>query len=259
VQGEVNALRLAFNTSPEDAVAVGSAIEGLLRAPVRFSQSIIGGSGGTAMEDEGRELCRSDGVVLQRFPFANGGRDASLDELDAFLHPDAGSLWAFMEKVRGAGLTPSREFQGLVDRARAASRALYALDAASPRLRFRFRGQPTDQVPTISLNVDGNAESYSRNATPWGNFTWNAANAQEVRMRVQVGERPDSLIFRGTWALFKFFNQADWQASGDSWRLSWRLEGTGATVQADLDLAGAQPVLRRGFFDGLSCPARFVR
>jgi type VI protein secretion system component VasK len=114
-------------------------------------------------------------------------------------------------------------------------------------------------VPAITLNVDGDEEGYRRNDTRWGNFTWEGATAEEVVLSVQVGERADSLSYRGTWALFKFFHQATWQASGDTWRLSWTLDDTGADVQADLDLAGEEPILRRGFFDGFSCPRRFVR
>jgi type VI protein secretion system component VasK len=212
-----------------------------------------------AMESRGAQFCRSSGGVLELFPFRTGGRDASLADVNALLHPESGALWGLAAEVRDEGLTPSPEFQSLINRARTVSNILYGHGGEDPRLRFRLRGQPSDQVPTITLNVDGDEEGYRRNDTRWGNFTWEGATAEEVVLSVQVGERADSLSYRGTWALFKFFHQATWQASGDTWRLSWTLDDTGANVQADLDLAGEEPILRRGFFDGFSCPRRFVR
>jgi type VI secretion system protein ImpL len=257
--GEIDALRLSFNTAPDEAQQVGSSIEGLMRAPIRYSRTAIGRSGVAAMDDRGQEFCRSVGVVLQRFPFSVGGSDANLGAVNDLLHPDQGALWPLVEEIRGEGLTLSPEFESFIRRARAISDAFYGHGGEDPRLRFRLRGQPSDEVPEITLNVDGDEEGYRRNDTRWGNFTWEATTAQELNLRARVGEQSDSLNYRGTWALFKFFHQATWQSTGNTWRLSWTLDDTGANVQADLDLAGGDPILRRGFFDGFACPARFVR
>lgn len=257
--GEIDALRLSFNTAPETAVQVGSSIESLLRAPILHARSAIGRSDVAAMDSRGAQFCRTSGVVLERFPFRAGGRDASVAEVNDLLHPQDGALWALADEIRGEGLTPSSALQSFITRSRTLSELLYGHGGDDPRIRFRLRGQPSDQVPTITLNVDGDEEGYRRNDTRWGNFTWEGGTAEEVLLRVQVGEQTDSLSYRGTWALFKFFHQANWQAAGNTWRLSWTLDDTGANVQADLDLAGADPILRRGFFDGLSCPRRFVR
>jgi type VI secretion system protein ImpL len=257
--GQIDAIRLSFNTAPETAVAVGSAVESLLRAPIQYARSAIGRSDLAAMDGQGQQMCRSFGAVLQRFPFQAGGRDADLGAVNDLLHPEGGALWALAEEIRTNGLRASAEFQSFADRARSVADLLYGHGGEDPRLRFRLRGQPSDQVPAITLNVDGDEEGYRRNDTRWGNFTWEGATAEEVVLRAQVGDRTDSLSYRGTWALFKFFHQATWQPTGGTWRVSWTLDDTGATVQADLDLAGAEPILRRGFFDGLSCPRRFVR
>jgi type VI secretion system protein ImpL len=257
--GEIDAIRLSFNTDPETAVAVGSSVESLLRAPVLYARSAIGRSDVAAMDSRGQQICRTAGAVLQRFPFQAGARDAGLAEVNEFLHPESGALWGLVDEVRSEGLTFSPEFQSFVNRARVISDVLYGHDGEDPRLRFRLRGQPSDQVPAITVNIDGDEESFGRNDTRWGNFTWDGGTAEEVLMRVQVGDRADSLSYRGTWALFKFFHQATWQSNGNTWRLSWTMDDTGANVQADLDLAGADPILRRGFFDGFSCPRRFVR
>jgi type VI protein secretion system component VasK len=211
------------------------------------------------MDSRGRQFCRTTGEVLQRFPFQTGGRDADLEAVNELLHPESGALWGLEAEIQDAGLEPSANLRSLLSRARTVANILYGHGGENPRLRFRLRGQPSDQVPSIILNVDGDEEGYRRTDIRWGNFTWEAATAEEVILRARVGERTDSLSHRGTWALFKFFHQARWQSTGDTWRLSWTLDDTGATVQADLDLLGAQPILRRGFFDGFSCPRRFVR
>ena len=257
--GQIDALRLSFNTAPDAALQVGSSIESLLRAPITYARSAIGRSDVTAMDGRGQQFCRTAGGVLQRFPFTSGGRDASLAEVNDLLYPESGALWGLVAEVRDAGLTPSPEFQSFINRARTVSDLLYGHGGENPRLRFRLRGQPSDQVPAITLNVDGDEEGYRRSDTRWGNFTWEGATAEEVVLRVRVGEQTDSLSYRGTWALFKFFLQATWQSSGATWRLSWTMDDTGANVQADLDLAGEEPILRRGYFDGFSCPRRFVR
>lgn len=257
--GEIDALRLSFNTSPETALAVGTSVETLLRAPIRYARTAIGRSDAAAMAGRGQQFCNTVGSVLQRFPFQTQGRDADLAEVHDLLHPENGALWAFQAEVRDAGLTPSSEFQRFLDRARVVSNAFYGHGGPDPRLRFRLRGQPTDQVPAITLNVDGDEESFGRNDTRWGNFTWEATNAEEVTLRVQVEGQTETLVHRGTWAIFKFFHQASWQASGNTWRLSWTLDDSQARVQADLDLGGIDPLLRRGSFDGFTCPRSFVR
>jgi hypothetical protein len=257
--GEIDAIRLSFNTAPETALEVGSSVESLLRAPVLYARSAIGRSDVAAMDSRGQQFCRTSGGVLQQFPFRMGGRDANVAEVNDLLHPESGALWALADEVRNAGLTPAPEFQTFVNRAREIADILYGQGGEDPRLRFRLRGQPSDEVPTITLNVDGDEEGYRRNDTGWGNFTWEGATAEEVVLRVQAGERADSLSYRGTWALFKFFHQATWQGNGNTWRLSWTMDDTGANVQADLDLLGEAPILRRGYFDGFSCPRRFVR
>jgi len=257
--GEIDAIRLSFNTAPETAVQVGSSVESLLRAPILYARSAIGRSDVAAMDSRGAQFCRTSGAVLQRFPFQTGGRDAGLTDVNDLLNPEAGALWVLADEIRSEGLTSSAELQSFINRARVISDLMYGHGGEDPRLRFRLRGQPSDQVPAITLNLDGDEEAFSRNDTRWGNFTWDGATAEEVVLRAQVGERADSLSYRGTWALFKFFHQATWQATGSTWRLSWTLDDTGATVQADLDLAGADPIFRRGFFDGFSCPRRFVR
>lgn len=257
--GEIDALRLSFNTTPESALQVGSSIEALMRAPIRYARSAIGRSDVAAMDSRGAQFCRTAGAVLQRFPFQTGGRDANLAEVNDLLHPQDGALWALADEIQGEGLTPSSAFSSFISRARSLSDLLYGHGGDDPRVRFRLRGQPSDQVPTITLNVDGDEEGYRRNDTRWGNFTWEGGTAEEVLLQVQVGEQSDSLSYRGTWALFKFFHQASWQSAGNTWRLSWTMDDTGANVQADLDLAGADPILRRGYFDGFSCPRRFVR
>ena len=259
VSGEVDGLRLGFNTAPETAVEVGSSVESLLRAPVRYARAAIGRSDVAAMDSRGRQFCRTTGEVLQRFPFQTGGRDADLEAVNELLHPESGALWGLEAEIQDAGLDPSADLRSLLSQARTVADILYGHGGENPRLRFRLRGQPSDQVPSITLNVDGDEEGYRRTDIRWGNFTWEAATAEEVVLRARVGERTDSLSHRGTWALFKFFHQARWQSTGDTWRLSWTLDDTGATVQADLDLLGAQPILRRGFFDDFSCPRRFVR
>jgi len=260
--GAIDALRLSFNTSPNAAQEVGSSVERLLRDPVRFAQSAIGRSDATAMNSRGQVFCRNVGNVLQQFPFQLQGQDARLGAVNDLLQPDGGALSTFVGSVQEAGLTPSPEFQRFIDRAGVVSNAFYGHGGANPRLRFRFRGQPTDQVPAIALNVDGDEESFGRNDTRWGNFTWEGGSASEVVLRVEVGGRSEDLVYRGTWALFQFFHQASWQPSGNTWRLSWTLDDLGVDVQADLelvDLAGLDPILRRDFFDGFSCPRSFVR
>lgn len=257
--GEIDAIRLGFNTSPETALEVGSSVESLLRAPVQYARSAIGRSDVAAMDERGQQFCRSVGSVLQQYPFQIQGRDAALADVNDLLQPDGGALWEFLDEVRAAGLTPSSAFETLLARGRALSDALYGHGGPDPRLRFRLRGQPTDQVPAIALNIDGDEEAFGRNDTRWGNFTWESSTAGEVVLRAEVGGQSETLVYRGTWALFKFFQQASWQPSGSTWRLSWTLDDSGATVQADLDLAGGEPILRRDFFNGFSCPRSFVR
>ena len=70
--------------------------------------------------------------------------------------------------------------------------------------------------------------------------------------------------------MFHFFNRAElWQPNGTKYGLEWtiRIGSTPATlpngkpliVRFDLDMGGALPILKPGFFSGITCTADVAR
>jgi len=75
-----------------------------------------------------------------------------------------------------------------------------------------------------------------------------------------VRGRDVQLAHRGTWALFRLFQQGEWRSGGTTSVVRWQLDvqGEAVTLEAEVVLAGAQ-VFQPGFFSGLGCVSRVAR
>lgn len=254
--GTVGELSQSFRSAPPAAVQVGAAVQSLLRSPIQYARTTIQGSDVNAMNARGQAFCRNEGQILSRFPFQIGGQEAEIGNLAGMLQ----GLSDLATEIEQNGQTPSAELRRLLAKAEQVSSDLLAGGGSEPRIQFLLQGQPTEQVPVITLEVDGQVRSFRRNDRPQQGFTWVGARAEVAALRIETPQQTDSLVFRGTWGVFRLFHQADWQPRPDgTWRVSWTMENTGARVQADLNLGSAGPLMRRGYFDDFSCPRVWVR
>jgi type VI protein secretion system component VasK len=142
---------------------------------------------------------------------------------------------------------------------------MYRPDGSGPSLMITMRPILSDEVPSVVVNLDGQAARFNRSSVAAKRLTWNGAEAQLAILSAQLGGRErEILTFPGTWAVFRLFQLADWMPGEGSYSVRWRLPGvtaTGAPLAAvfDVTLGGAKPVLRRDFFSGVGCSGRIVR
>lgn len=254
--GTVGVLSQGFMTAPPEAVLVGTAIQSLLRAPITSARTSIEGSDVNAMNAKGREFCRNEGQLLGQFPFAIAGQEAQVGDL-------AGMLLALSDlatEIRESGQTQTSELRNLLVKANQVSNDLLAGGTSEPRIQFLVQGQPTEEVPVITVEVDGQVRSFRRNDRVQQGLTWVGTRAEVAALRIETPQQADSLVFRGPWGLFRLFHQADWQSRpGGTWRVSWTMENTGARVGVDLNLGQSGPLMQRGYFDDFTCPSTWVR
>jgi type VI protein secretion system component VasK len=108
--------------------------------------------------------------------------------------------------------------------------------------------------------VDGYTGRWTRTATAQRPFSWVGPRANDAQLVVQVRGREVRLAHRGTWALFRLFQQGQLRTEGTSAVVRWQLDAQGeqVTLEAELALAGPQ-VFAREFFAGVGCVSRVAR
>ncbi len=270
----VRQLALAFPPEGE-AGTVSTAVQRLMEAPITRIEGMVGRLPTTAINSRGAAFCGPFRQLTSKYPFSpNASAEAPYDEVAGLLQPGTGRLWAFYDEYLqgslalqgsryaprvGASMPLTREFVDFFNQAAAISRALWpAGDTA--RVDFVFKPQLSDAVPMATLSVDGYTGRWTRTVTAQRPFSWVGPRANDVQLTAQVRGREVTLRYRGTWGLFKLFQQAEWRSSGAGGVARWQLDAQGepVTLEAEVVLAGA-PVLQRGFFAGLSCVSRVAR
>jgi type VI secretion system protein ImpL len=268
--------QLALTFPPQgDAGAVSVAVQRLMEAPVSRIEGMVGRLPSTAINSRGAAFCAPFRQLAAKYPFNPGSAaEASYDEVAAMFQPNTGALWRFhsdylqgslaLQGTRyqaqvGGPVPLTSDFVQFFNRAAGISRALWATGDTA-RVDFVFKPQLSDAVPTVSLSVDGYTGRWARTATAQRPFSWVGPRASDVQLTAQVRGREVRLAHRGTWALFRLFQQGAWRSGGPGAVVRWQLDAQGETValEAEVVLAGAQ-VFERGFFSGLGCVGRVAR
>jgi type VI secretion system protein ImpL len=223
-------------------------------------------------------VCESFTPLRAQAPFSRQwDQPAKVDDVVAFLRPEKGALWThyrdtfggtvmregnrFVPKP-GATVVPPAPFLAFLTRAAELTDALYPEGSTEPTVRFSFRPMLSDDVPTVTLTVDGQSEIYTRTYTASRSFVWRAASAQSVRLVVRTADNIERVIIdaRGPWALFELFGGAvDWAPAGGMWRGAWKSPTFGAAQELGFELSTrgtGGPVFRRAAFEGLACTSR---
>ncbi|MDH5282802.1 MAG: hypothetical protein OEW80_02855 [Gemmatimonadota bacterium] len=270
----VRQLALTFPPQGEAGVVSGT-VQRLMEAPVTRIERMVGGLPSAAINSRGASFCAPFRQLVTRYPFnRTSAAEASYDDVAGMFQPTSGALWGFyndylqgslalrgsryMPQV-GAPVTVADAFVGFFNQAAAISRALWAAGDTA-RVDFVFKPRLSDGIPTVSLSVDGYTGRWTRTATAQRPFSWVGPRANDVELTAQVRGRDVRLAHRGTWALFRLFQQGEWVSGGSVAVVRWPLDvqGEAVVLEAEVVLAGAQ-VFDPGFFTGLSCVSRVAR
>jgi type VI secretion system protein ImpL len=261
-----------------DAGLVGSRVRALLEAPIERVEHLLGRLPAAALNERGAAFCRSLGTILGKYPLKpDASTEASLPEVAGIFEPNTGALWAFYNEALqsvlvkqgaqyapkpGGTLTPTPAFVRFFNRVAAVTDALWPPGATQPQFDFTVKLLPSDQVPAASFSMDGQLRRFTRTFTAAQRYSWIGPTARDVRLAGDLHGREENLLgFDGTWALFKLVQRARWETIGVTSVVQWAaaFQGQPVTLEAELNLGAARPILKGDYFAGMSCISQVVQ
>jgi type VI protein secretion system component VasK len=256
----VRGIEVDFPTEPAAAQGASEAVASLLTSPFRWADQQAGQGPQLAANQLAREFCsRQESRVLDRFPFHTGAPDAALQDVQSLLNPSGGDLETFFNDAEATGATLNQGYERFRARARDIERAFFQTGGDSPGFQIQFQVHGFEGIDRVELRIDGHARVFTPVQREREPYTWDASRAEQVSLLVQSGDRSEPLEFNGPWAIFRFFHQGSWQASGDNaYLVTWTLPNTGMAVSADVFVRGV-PILDRNYLSTFSCPRSIAR
>ena len=254
------------------AQATGSRIQEIMQAPLQRAEALVGFLPAAETNAHGRRFCGVWSPIAAKFPFSpSSGRDATIDELNAALKPGESALASlYNDALRdlvvpqgsgyaarvGASPHPTASFLRFFNRLNAVSGGFYRSDGSGPAFGFALRLEPTPALPEITASIDGQNHTFTRSRPAQRTFQWEGARAQNAVIRGVIDGQPVTLVEApaGTWALFRLLQQARWrQLGGNRYGLEWTIRGRQITLEGELLLTSAAPILDTGYLAQLNC------
>ncbi|MGB7763035.1 MAG: ImcF-related family protein [Bryobacteraceae bacterium] len=259
-------------------------VQKLLEDPIVYVEGMLRALGPAELNAKGKSLCGQFHAVLSKYPFnTNATVEATVADVNGLLRKPDGALWSFYDQnlqkllvKQGSqfaigpsgGVNPA--FLAFFNAATAFSDAIYAGGAQDPHFSYMLKPEPSENIQTVNLQIDGQGLSYSGGAATAKQFTWQGGGSHGVKASVKLGGPDISFSDAdGLWAVFRFFNRADhWTPAGGGYSLEWiiragkdpmKVNGKPLIVHFELDMAGAPAVFQAGYFSHLACVADVAR
>lgn len=266
--------QMSLKFQPDAEGKIEQTVRALLEAPITYAERLLAGLGPQQLNGAGQNFCREYNTLANKYPFNTASTiDASLGEFSAVFRPGTGALWVFYENnlrnyLRQEGdqyipspgspvkLTP--QFVQFFNRAAQVSQAFYRT-GSEPSITYKMTAMPVEGAQGMTLRLEGDELKTPKAGGGPKQFRW--TGGQEAHMLPNFGGQEfEALGFRGTWATFRFFGDADvFERSGDIWRLTWRPRSgqSGQALKIDfkytLDLMGAPPIFQKNFLGLIRC------
>ncbi|HEY1217607.1 MAG: ImcF-related family protein [Bryobacteraceae bacterium] len=272
----------AFRIDADGHIEAG--VQKLLEDPIVYVEGMLRALGPAELNAKGKGLCGQFHAVLSKYPFnTNATVEATVADVNGLLRKPDGALWSFYDQnlqkllvKQGSqfaigpsgGVNPA--FLAFFNAATAFSDAIYAGGAQDPHFGYMLKPEPSENIQTVNLQIDGQGLSYSGGAATAKQFTWQGGGSHGVKASVKLGGPDISFSDAdGLWAVFRFFNRADhWTPAGGGYSLEWiiragkdpmKVNGKPLIVHFELDMAGAPAVFQAGYFTHLACVADVAR
>jgi type VI secretion system protein ImpL len=278
VRGEVRQFAQSFSLDGE-ARMIGTTVQRLLQSPLGSAETVISGAPAAEINAKGAAFCRAFRPIAGRYPFSPGAaEETTVDQFSEVFQRGSSLVWAFYEEALqellqrqgprygprvGATPAPNRQFIDFFNRAVELSEAFYDERGNGPEVSFLLRPQTSAEVPEISVSMDGRTQTFTRTFANAQSFTWQGSRASSLRISATIdGAEVPVVDERGTWAVFRAFQRAEWQnLGGNRYSLVWRIPDRSQTVSAELTLAGSTPpIFQREYLSRLSgCVSAVVR
>jgi type VI secretion system protein ImpL len=265
-----------FKIDPQGQVH--TTVQRLMEAPITSVEPMLRTFGAGLINSRGQSFCAAARPVLSKFPFnPNAGAEATPQEIAGLLRPGTGSLWAFYNEVlqpllqkqgttyvgQGGGTRLTPGFITFFNKLAMLSEAMFK-DTPEPRLTFNVEPQLTAGIQAVTMTVDGERVSSSRNRES-RRFIW-PGSGRESKLTAQVGAAEVTVAgpHQGSWGFLRVFYEADPGQSigGTAHRAEWtRARGgtlpPGSRIAVDISTPtapGLTQMFRRSYFMGTFCP-----
>ena len=266
-----------------------AAVRTLMEDPIIQVDRLLRGLGPAELKGKAAGMCSQFRELFAKYPFnPKSSNQATLDDLNRFFRPADGALWQFVHQSlqnlvqqQGAQFVPKTggtmsitpAFLGFLNRSAAFTQAVYPSGAQQPRLTYTLRSNLAGTNQSINLTLDGQTFANTGGRQASSQFTW-PGNPPGATMQVKFGaEGFNWPRYDGVWGAFDFFADSEERAQpGTSiYTLEWLLRtgqagravttatGQPVSVRFDLDMMGAPPIFRKGYFTGWSCVADVAR
>jgi type VI secretion system protein ImpL len=260
-----------------EAGEVGDAVAVLLESPIESARGLARGLPAQQANAGAASFCSVFDDLTRKYPFQSGGVEASLDEFVAMFQPQQGALWSYYDRTlqgllerRGsryeaaldAEPRPSDALIRFFNDAATVSSSLFTVEGAGPQLVLGLRILTNDRLTEVEVNIDGQVHRFTRTSPGIQAFQWSADRARNATLSGVLDGEEVRLIEPepGQWALFRFFQIAEWRSLGGSrFAVTWDLPGQNLVLEGEVSLNSNTPVLSRSFLSGLRCTSRIAR
>lgn len=233
------------------------AVKAILLQPIRESWRAIITAGTHGLEQQWQTQVYNyyQQNLAERFPFnKNASADVALSNMNDFLQPKTGVLWAFINNYLsaylyadtqgwheqqwlnvGAGFSP--QFLQALSQLKALSDGLFG-GGSQTDFSFQIYPEPTPGLSQIILTANGQTFHYQNGPQQWQNFNWPGVNPQagsELTAIAANGMSPDTLSAPGPWGLFRLLAQSQiTPVQAAIYRATWQFKSDKRTYAVTL-------------------------
>ena len=259
-------------------------IEPLLMEPIKDAWRMVLSSAVSEVQDKWASVVLADyqDRINGRFPFFDGGPDATLEDVSEFFHPGDGVLWAFVRDQLGPyiykhdGDWHERSWMGMslglnrslihaLDHSQRITNSLFKRGGASPQMTFYLYPMPTPGISEITLETNGQMYRYRNEPQEWRKFEWPGQNESAGASVLAVSEKQNLRAeenHNGTWGIFHLLRKAQvTKERGSQYLSQWKMEtynGKPLTVGFRIRADRSENLLQPGLFSNFYIPRKIV-
>ncbi|HTS31817.1 MAG TPA: ImcF-related family protein [Bryobacteraceae bacterium] len=271
---KVGAVSRNFNTDSP----VQKQVTELLLAPILYVEPYLKPPDmSTVLNGKGAGLCKQINPILSKYPFNPKGVDSTIPEIDSVFRPKDGAIWQFVDgdlqkfvtrqgpvfvENPSGGVKISKTFLDWLNRVAAFSDASWGEGTPDPKLKFTVKPLPSPDIENVPLTIGGQAFTFPGGDTPAKQYTWPGdSSGFQLNAKFKNSTLYRIYHFDGTWAVFKFVEQADDHrgnivtailGSGNPKQATID-DASGHPVTVKLEVIASPPVFDRGYFQTLNC------
>lgn len=222
---------------------------GLLLQPLRESwRAVLTAADQDLQEQWERQVyLEYQQTIANKFPFMRASiADASLSDVENFLHPKNGIFWKFINialspyifldtdgwhEQTWLDVTPqfSKNFLQQLHYSKKITDGLFNGNLEHLNFIYEVFPEPTPRVSQIILTVNGQAYRYTNGPQQWETRQWSSQSEEQSSQLTAIAARgisPETLHEQGLWSLFHLLCRGHYVENMDGiYHFTWQLKG----------------------------------